>query len=261
MPPNRPTPVGAARAAAAAAANVTRGIEQALISATEASKPRSGGPESDGRKQRWERHKTQRREQLVEGTIAAISKLGSHAGMDEIAGHIGVSKTVLYRYFTDKGDLARSVSASYFQNTLLPRLLQAIVEDRAEFDQTRGIISAFVTTVADAPQVYRFVSGRATAAFDEPEAVVVKLITAVLSARLTARESDVRGAAIWSHAVVGATRNVVNWWIASDTDSSAQDVIDYLTMLLWSAAVGVAQFDGSRERFFAAPPPLPPVSS
>lgn len=261
MPPNRPTPAAAARAAVAAAANVTRGIEQALINATEASKPRAPGSESDGRKQRWERHKSQRREQLVDGTIEAINELGADAGMDEIAGHIGVSKTVLYRYFTDKGDLARAVSAAYFQHKLLPNLLEAIVDDRIEFEQARGIITAFVTTVADAPQVYRFVSNGATSTFDEPEAVVIKLINALIAARLTARESDVRGSTIWSYAVVGATRNVVNWWTAEDTGTSADDVIDYLTMLLWSAVVGIASFDGSRERFFAAPPPLPPVGS
>ncbi len=257
MASTRPTPSAAARAAVAAAANVTRGIEHALINASEGSKPAT-----DGRKQRWERHKEQRREQLVDGTIAAIVDIGADAGMDEIAAHIGVSKTVLYRYFSDKGDLARAVSASYFQNSLLPELLAAIVDDRDEFVQTRAIVSAYVTSVADAPQIYRFVSARAgTSAMDEPEAVVVKLITAVISARLTERDSDVGGSTIWAQAVVGATRQVVNWWTSDGSDQTSEEIIDYLTMILWSAAVGIASVGGARERFLAAPPELPPVES
>lgn len=258
MPANRPTPAAAARAAVAAAANVTRGIEQALLNAAEQTKP-----STDGRKQRWERHKAQRREQLVTGTIESIRVFGADVGMDEIAGHIGVSKTVLYRYFADKDDLTRAVSATFFQNELLPRLLEAIVDDRDEFVQVNAIVAAYVNTIASDPQVYRFVTSRAgAAAMDEPEAVVVKMITAMLSARLNERESDVGGAEIWAHAVVGATRHVVNWWTSDESSTwTTSELIDYLTMLLWSAVVGIAAFGGSRERFLASPPALPPVGS
>ena len=64
---------------------------------------------TDGRKRRWHQHKVERRNELVDGTIDAIRRLGRYLSMDEIAAEIGVSKTVLYRYFVDKNDLTTAV--------------------------------------------------------------------------------------------------------------------------------------------------------
>ena len=64
---------------------------------------------TDGRKKRWHRHKVERRNELVDGTLEAIRRRGSNVSMDEIAAEIGVSKTVLYRYFVDKNDLTTEV--------------------------------------------------------------------------------------------------------------------------------------------------------
>ena len=50
---------------------------------------------TDGRKRRWHQHKVERRNELVDGTLEAIRRIGSNVSMDEIAAEIGVSKTVL----------------------------------------------------------------------------------------------------------------------------------------------------------------------
>ena len=59
----------------------------------------------DGRRQRWEGHREQRRALLVAAAIEAIREHGPEVGMDAIAGYAGVSKPVLYRYFADKSEL------------------------------------------------------------------------------------------------------------------------------------------------------------
>ena len=64
---------------------------------------------TDGRKRRWRQHKVERRNDLIDGTIVAIRRLGRFVSMDEIAAEVGVSKTVLYRYFVDKNDLSTAV--------------------------------------------------------------------------------------------------------------------------------------------------------
>ena len=61
----------------------------------------AGTVKTDGRKRRWHQHKVERRNELIDGTIDAIRRRGQYVSMDEIAGEIGVSKTVLYRYFVD----------------------------------------------------------------------------------------------------------------------------------------------------------------
>ena len=75
---------------------------------------------TDGRKRRWHQHKVERRNELVDGTLEAIRRRGSNVSMDEIAAEIGVSKTVLYRYFVDKNDLTTAVLMRFAHATLIP---------------------------------------------------------------------------------------------------------------------------------------------
>ncbi len=81
----------------------------------------AGPVKTDGRKRRWHQHKVDRRNELVDGTLDAIRLRGSNVSMDEIAAEIGVSKTVLYRYFVDKNDLTTAVMMRFAQTTLIPQ--------------------------------------------------------------------------------------------------------------------------------------------
>ena len=81
---------------------------------------------TDGRKRRWHQHKVERRNELVDGTIEAIRQHGRNLSMDEIAAEIGVSKTVLYRYFVDKNDLTTAVMMRFAQTTLIPNMAAAL---------------------------------------------------------------------------------------------------------------------------------------
>ena len=80
----------------------------------------AGTVKTDGRKRRWHQHKVERRNELIDGTIEAIRRRGRFVSMDEIASEIGVSKTVLYRYFVDKNDLTTAVMMRFAQITLIP---------------------------------------------------------------------------------------------------------------------------------------------
>src|SRR6476620_9839609 len=63
----------------------------------------------DGRDSRWDSHREARRAELVEAAVAAIDEHGPTASIADIAVSAGVSKPVLYRYFSDKDDLYRAV--------------------------------------------------------------------------------------------------------------------------------------------------------
>ena len=102
---------------------------------------------TDGRKRRWHQHKVERRNELVDGTIVAIRLHGRFLSMDEIAAEIGVSKTVLYRYFVDKNDLTTAVLMRFAQATLIPNMAGALSSDLDGFDLTREIIRVYVETV------------------------------------------------------------------------------------------------------------------
>ncbi len=236
----------------AAAANVTRGLEQVLTTVTET------GAKPDGRKQRWEKHKLARRTELTDGVITAVRELGADVGMDEIAAHIGVSKTVLYRYFTDKSDLGVATTVRFFENTIWPRLTEALSDDVDEYTLTHTIIGVYVHAVDDEPNLYRFALASSPTSSPAPAdsvRLVSQLVMSSIVMRMAERGADTTGAELWSHALVGGIQHVVDWWMTSRT-LDADQVVDYLTMMVWSAVVGVAAVDGSREAFLASPPPL-----
>ncbi|MDT5325870.1 MAG: hypothetical protein QOF25_3022, partial [Mycobacterium sp.] len=123
----------------------------------------AGVVKTDGRKRRWHQHKVDRRGELVDGTLEAIRRVGSNVSMDEIAADIGVSKTVLYRYFVDKNDLTTAVMMRFAQTTLIPNMAAALSSNLDGYDLTREIIRVYVATVAAEPEIYPFVMANSSA--------------------------------------------------------------------------------------------------
>lgn len=128
----------------------------------------SGVVKTDGRKRRWHQHKVDRRNELVDGTLDAIRRSGSNVSMDEIAAEIGVSKTVLYRYFVDKNDLTTAVMMRFAQITLIPNMAAALTANLDGYYLTREIIRVYVDTVAAEPEIYPFVFANSSGAATHP---------------------------------------------------------------------------------------------
>ena len=232
----------------------------------------AGGPDStdsppqektDGRKRRWREHKIARREELVEGTLTAIRTRGRDVGMDEIASEIGVSKTVLYRYFTDKSDLTSATMTSWVQTVLAPRVYAAIGADMDEYELVRVAITAYVETVAADTEVYLYVMASSSGAnrdvIAESERMIVEALSAVLGVKLRQMEMDSGGALPWAYGIVGAVQLATHWWI-SNRSMTVEDLIDYLTMMTWGGVTGIAAVAGSPARFKSVPHPLRPES-
>src|ERR1700729_4276587 len=97
-----------------------------MESATVAQQTPARAVKADGRKRRWHQHKVDRRNELIDGTIEAIRRQGQYVSMDEIAGEIGVSKTVLYRYFVHKNGLPTAGMRRSAQTTLIPNMPKAL---------------------------------------------------------------------------------------------------------------------------------------
>ncbi|SDD59936.1 DNA-binding transcriptional regulator, AcrR family [Rhodococcus tukisamuensis] len=229
--------------------------------ATDATTTDATTDKPDGRKRRWRNHKIARREELVDGTIAAIRARGRDIGMDDIASEIGVSKTVLYRYFNDKNDLTSATMMRYVETILAPRMYAAIGGDMDEYELTRVAITAYVETVASDPEVYLYVMANSAGpnrdVVAESERMIAELLSAVLGERLRLMEMDSGGAVPWAYGIVGAVQLATHWWI-SNKSMTAEDLIDYLTMMTWGGVTGIAAVAGSPARFKTIPHPLVP---
>ncbi|WP_162297148.1 TetR/AcrR family transcriptional regulator [Mycobacteroides abscessus] len=228
-----------------------------------ASKTQPAAIKTDGRKRRWHKHKVERRTELVDGTLDAIRHRGRDISMDEIASDIGVSKTVLYRYFVDKNDLTTAVMTRFAQTTLIPKMAAALSARLDGYDLTRTVIKVYVETVAAEPEIYPFVMANSSAsrskAIAESERIIARMLALMLRRRMHEAGMDTHGVEPWAYMIVGGVQLATHSWM-SHPRMSSDELIDYLTMIAWNALLGIVDVGGSREKFvdMAHPSPIPP---
>ena len=220
----------------------------------------AGVVKTDGRKRRWHQHKVDRRLELVDGTLDAVRRSGSNVSMDEIAAEIGVSKTVLYRYFVDKNDLTTAVMMRFAQTTLIPNMAAALSSNLDGYALTREIIRVYVDTVAAEPEIYPFVMANSSAskskAVADSEQIIARMLGVMLRRRMSQEGMDTHGAEPWAFMIVGGVQLATHAWM-SNPRMSADDLIDYLTMLAWNALRGIVEVAGSLAKFNSIEHPSP----
>ena len=169
--------------------------------------------------------------------------------MDAIASANGVSKTILYKHFADKKGLADAAMARYVETALVPRINEAISEDLDEYHLTRAVISAYITTVATDPEIYIFVHANNGVGGDQDiitasEGLIAELLATVIAGRFRVLEFSTTGSTPIAFAMIGAVRLASHWWIFDQT-MTADEIVDYLTMMVWGGIAGIARAEGS----------------
>ncbi|MCK6090327.1 TetR/AcrR family transcriptional regulator [Micrococcus endophyticus] len=188
---------------------------------------KSDTPARDGRSARWDRHRAERRLELVRAARAAVHALGAHASMDEIASHAGTSKTVFYRYFGDREGLRLAVAERVTAH-MERRLLEAVDGPSSGADALHRMVEVYLTVAATSPQVYAFAVAPAPAAPDAPAPAPVlgpflERVYGVLESGLV-RDLAARGRtpdpgdplALWPRAAVGLVRAAAETWLRTE---------------------------------------------
>ena len=211
--------------------------------------PRSGSV--DGRSSRWTEHRRARKEELVEAGLDAVRLAGQEFAVDDVARAAGVSKTVIYRYFSDKEELVDAVLEQVATAVLLPRLLGELAVDREDdLARLRAVIRAFVQFVEDEPALYSFAyahagrSGRADAVAGT-ELAVAEALAGLMRDRLAAAGRPAEGAATWAYGVVGMVQLAAQWWSGTRTVPAAE-LVDQLTALAWGGLSTLLPYAGPR---------------
>ena len=89
--------------------------------------------------------------------------------------------------------------------------------------------------------------------------VVADLVAVAVAQRdLVAGDAKTGGAEPWSYLIVGGVQLATHSWM-SDPRMTSEELIDYLTMLSWSALCGIVEVGGSLEKFREEPHPSPIV--
>jgi AcrR family transcriptional regulator len=197
----------------------------------------------DGRSRRWADHRERRRAELVEAVIEAIRELGPEPGIDAVAAHAGVSKPVLYRYFTDKSGLWLAVGRQAAA-AVVEAIAPAVAAVREERDVVAAAIDAYLTFIENDPHVYRFVVhqrgiARDTDVVADAMDTVASGLARILGDRLRALGLDSGPALPWAYGIVGYVQTVADWWLRQQQPISRTALAEYLTTFLWGGIAGI----------------------
>jgi AcrR family transcriptional regulator len=202
----------------------------------------------DRRNSRWDEHRRNRREELVEATLAAVAKHGPGVGMDEIAAEAGTSKTVVYRHFADRAELYVAV-CNRVAAQLLPKLRAAIEHTSSSpREMVAAAIDTYLAFLEADPELYRFVVHPQTldgVGAGDPLSSLSDLVgeqaAAAISVALQQAGHDPAAAAPWGHGVVGLVRSAADWWLRADRPMIRSELAAHLTELAWAGLSGVVK--------------------
>jgi AcrR family transcriptional regulator len=196
----------------------------------------------DRRDSRWDEHRRNRREQLVEATLVAVGKHGASVGMDEIAAEAGTSKTVVYRHFADRAELHVAV-CTRVASQLLPKLREAIESNDRPRQMVAAAIETYLAFLEADPELYRFVVHPPQLDRPDPLTSLADLVgeqaAAAVSVALQQAGRDPAAAAPWGHGVVGLVRSAADWWLRADRPMLRSELAAHLTDLAWAGLSGV----------------------
>jgi hypothetical protein len=147
----------------------------------------------------------------------------------------------------------------FAQTTLIPNMTAALMSDMDGFELVREIIKVYVETVAAEPEPYRFVMANSSASnkvIADSERIIAGMLAVLLRRRMQEVGMDTGGVEPWAYLIVGGVQLATHSWM-SHPRTTSDELIDYLTMLSWSALTGIVEVNGSREKFNAQPHPSP----
>ncbi|OJX96056.1 TetR family transcriptional regulator [Salana multivorans] len=192
---------------------------------------------ADGRARRWDSHRAARRTELTLAARRAVHHGGPDLSMDDIAAAIGTSKSIVYRYFSDRAGLQRAVGEAVLHD-LGTALAEASREAATPEGALRAMVAVYLEMVAASPSVYVFVTGGAAIEAGDDEAPMrvlahdaATLLVPSLADVLAATGRPVDLAPVWAAGVIGFVRGAADLVLARrpvDLTSFADAIADWL---------------------------------
>ena len=158
--------------------------------------------------------------------------------MDEFAAAMGTSKSIVYRYFTDKAGLQAAVSELVLEE--MAEAFEAAAHSEADpRHRLREMVGIYVNMLDSSSNVYRFVT-RADGGADLSAflTAISRYVQIPLADALAAAGDDADLAPTWAAGMVGFVRGVGESWLATEADehAGAEVMADLISHWLWAGA-------------------------
>jgi AcrR family transcriptional regulator len=189
--------------------------------------------------------RAQREQLILDVAGQAFAREGYHsASMDEIAELAGVSKPMLYAYFTSKEGLY----IAYINRTgqeLLARLLGAIADEHPPLERMRVRVAEFLAFVEEYRDGWKVLFSEISSSRPLAEQVA-ELRAQIAEAVRRMVENSIEPApglpppatdAI-AHAIVGAGESLANWWL-EHPEVSRQELAEWYSGVVQAAVAAM----------------------
>ncbi|UVI34412.1 TetR/AcrR family transcriptional regulator [Brevibacterium spongiae] len=196
---------------------------------------------TDGRSTRWQKHRDERRRELLRAVRLVVDEHGDELSMDQISEYSGTTKSVLYRYFTDRAGLQAAMgewAMGLIVRSLDDAAAASVREDGSVRDDDSptghealaAMIRAFVNLAGESPNIYRFCDTAVNRFAPEETGGFFNSIATLLAERLGI---DGERARLWSAGAIGFVRAATETWLSNP--DSPEEFTTTITDWLWAS--------------------------
>lgn len=189
---------------------------------------------TDGRSTRWQKHRDERRRELLRSVRLVVDEHGDDMSMEQISDATGTSKSVLYRYFTDRAGL-QAAMGEWAMGVIVRSLDEAAAASAkgegspAAKESLAAMIRAFVTLAGNSPNVYRFCDTAVNRFAPEETGGFFNSIAGQLAERLGLSGEQAR---LWSAGAIGFVRAATETWLSRP--DRPEEFATTITHWLWA---------------------------
>jgi AcrR family transcriptional regulator len=206
---------------------------------------------TDGRQLRWDSHNQARREHILDAAIGVLvdAEPGAEVHVQQIADRAGLSRTVVYRHFSDRADLDAAVQGRALE-LLRAELVPALSFEGTPVDIIRRIVSAYVGWASEHPSLHEYAqqdahgqaSGQMERAIQQIAGQIEDLINVgveVLHVRLDDDEVAALDPLVFG--LVGAVFSATRRWLSRAERRPDRDrFVELVTESVWLQIAGMA---------------------
>jgi len=208
------------------------------------------GDSADGRSTRWADHREARRAEFVRVARKVVHQRGPDVSMDEIAAAASTSKSIVYRYFSDKMGLQIAVAEAVVLQ-IHGGLEDALRASATPRDGLRAMVGVYLEMIESSPNVYFFVTREGSLESGSPLGHFLEAVTDLVAAPFARALTEAGSPAgpesrvmaeTWAAGAVGFVRGAGERWLRRQGDPDALDreaLTAQVAAWLWVGPVGV----------------------